>query len=260
MEELRDRRASVRLPATFDVELTDHYYRWEARGLALSADGCAVRLAADFAAGKELEAHFAAAWGAPSLSVHATVVHVTHGVVGLDLDVSRAQTYEAMLDRVDRLALSKPQLGVYAAHAVRRLDAGAVLSAGSALAAVAVSEPERRFLKELGPGRTLGEVARALGPAWQEMRHVPFALLQRGLVRRGGVSRPPPGTAATVAEVAQSVHANVRPPQADRYVHTAVILMQSGDRKQARLNLRLALALAPKDAEIELLLEQLGDD
>ncbi|MHB8419420.1 MAG: PilZ domain-containing protein [Myxococcales bacterium] len=254
---MRDRRSAVRLPAAFDVELSDHYYRWEASGRDLSPDGCGVKLAADFAAGKELEAHLPPAWGAPPLDVRATVAHLTRGIVGLRFDVSRRETYEAMLDRVDRLTVQKPELGVYAAQAVRRLEPRVVLTAASALAAVAVTEPERRFLKQLGSQRTLDEVARGLGAEWADMRHVPFALLHRGLIRLGGRSQPPPPPSGAPPPVAV---ANVRPAQADRYVQNAVAMIDSGDRRQARLNLRLAAALSPNDAEIESLLAQVAEE
>jgi hypothetical protein len=252
---LKDRRASVRVPIAFDVELSDHYYRWDAKGVELSPEGCAVVLSASFGVGKELEVHFAAAWGAAPLDLSATVAHVTRGQLGLCLDVSRTENFEAMLDRVDRLQQQHPALGVYAARAVRRLVPNTVLSVSNALAAVAVSEPERRFLKQLGSGRQVGDVAQALGPEWAEMRHVPFALLQRGLIRLGSHSKEP-GLAPPPPVV---VRANVRPEQADKYLQNAVLMMETGDRKQARVNLHLAASLSPNDPEIESLLAQLED-
>ncbi len=197
--------------------------------------------------------HLAAAWGAPAIDLPATVAHVTRGIAGLSFDVSRRERYEAMLDRVDRLTLSTPELGVFAAHVVLKLDRRAVLTASNALAAAAVSEPERRFLKQLGEGRTLDDVARGLGAEWERMRHLPFALLQRGLVKlRGSQTLPPPSAALS--------RANVRPEQAERYVQSAAQLLATGDKKQARVNLLLALALAPKDAEIEALLALAQND
>jgi hypothetical protein len=213
-----------------------------------------VVLSADFAVGKDIEVHLPPAWGAPALDLSATVAHLTRGVVGLGFDVSNRERYEMMLDRVDRLTLQNPQLGVYSAHAIRKLDRSSVLVASNAMAAVAVTDRERRFLKQLGPGRSLEDVARGLGGEWAEMRHVPFALLQRGLVRLGGGRSQPPPPPQPVAR------ANVRPPQAERYVQNAVIMMESGDRRQARVNLQLAASLAPNDAEIEGLLAQLQDD
>jgi hypothetical protein len=252
---LRDRRASVRVPIGFDVELSDHYYRWDAKGCELSPEGCAVVLAASFGPGKELEVHLPPAWGAGPLDLSASVTHVTRGQIGLCLDVSKTQSYEAMLDRVDRLQQQNPELGVYAARTVRKLQPSSILTVSNALAAVAVSEPERRFLKHLGSGREVGEVAQALGVEWVQMRHVPFALLQRGLIRLGTNSSGP-----APAPFPQTVpRANVRPEQADKYVQNAVIMMESGDRRQARVNLHLAASLSPNDPEIQNLLAQLED-
>jgi hypothetical protein len=252
---LKDRRASVRVPIAFDIELSDHYYRWEARGVELSPEGCALVAPTPFTPGKELEIHLPAAWGASPIDLSATVAHVTRGQVGLCFDVTRTENFESMLDRVDRLLQQHPELAVYAARAVRKLVPSSVISVSSALAAVAVSEPERRFLKHLGSGRQVGDVAQALGVEWAEMRHVPFALLQRGLIRMGGSSGGPALPLPSIA-----AQANLRTPQADKYVQSAVLLMEAGDRKQARTNLHLAAALSPNDREIEALLEQLGED
>ncbi len=252
---LKDRRASVRVPIAFDVELSDHYYRWDAKGVELSPEGCAVVLAAAFGPGKELEIHLSPAWGAGPLDLSAQVAHVTRGQVGLCLDVSKTEHFEAMLDRVDRLQQQHPALGVYAARAVRKLVPSSVLTVSNALAAVNVSEPERRFLKHLGSGRQVGDVAMALGAEWAQMRHVPFALLQRGLVRLGSGSKeeaPPPPPIA--------VRANLRPEQADKYVQNAILMMEMGDKKQARVNLHLAAALSPHDPEIENLLAEVGEE
>ncbi len=251
---LRYRRASVRVPIGFDAELSDHYYRWEAKGCDLSPEGCAVVLSASFGLGKELEVHLPPAWGAGPIDLSATVTHVTRGQLGLCLDVSKTSSFEAMLDRVDRLQQQRPELGVFAARMVRKLQPNSVLTVSSSLAISAVSEPERRFLKQLGSGREVGEVARALGAEWAQMRHVPFALLQRGLIRLGTNSgSPPPPFPQTV------IRANVRPEQADKYVQNAVVMMESGDRRQARVNLHLAASLSPNDPEIQNLLAQLED-
>ncbi len=250
---IKDRRASVRVPVTFDIELSDHYYRWDGQGCDLSPEGCGLLMQPPFGEGKELEAHFPPAWGAGAVDLAATVTHVTRGQVGLCLDVSKTEHYEAMLDRVDRLLQQQPALGVYAARAVRKLVASSTLTVANALAAVAVSEPERQFLRHLGSGREVGQVAQALGLDWVQMRHVPFALLQRGLIRLGSNSAPPPAAGYEQPVV----RANVRPPQAEKYLQTAMAMMENGDRRQARVNLQLAASLSPNDPEISNLLAEL---
>ncbi len=254
-EVVRDRRASVRLPARFPVELSDHYYRWNADGAELSPEGCAV-LAGElpFKAGKELVVNFPVAWGGPALELWGEVAHVTRGMIGIRLDVSKTEAFEAMLDRVDRLQLQRPELGVLSARSIRTLTPKSVLVPTGG---VAIDDDERHFLKLVGAGRSLGDVARALGEEWESTRHVPFALLHRGVLRLEGAPRHE-GESPSAA--AAAVRVNVRPPQAERYVASAREQLAAGDLRQAALNLRLAQALAPNDSEVAALLEKIESE
>ncbi len=242
---LLDRRASVRLPVRFPLALSDPYYRWPAEGMDLSPEGCGLAGGSlAFKPGKEILVTLLPAFGAGALELPGRVAHVTRGVIGVALDVSKTALLEAMLDRVDRLELARPELGVLAARAVRELPPDATLfPTGGA----AVDDDERRFLRQLGAGKALAEVVRAFGAEWELIRHVPFSLLQRGALRAGR-----PGAAVAAAVPA----ANVRPPQAERYIESARTCLAGGDLRQAALNLRLARTLAPKDLEIAGMLEQ----
>lgn len=245
----RDRRASIRLPAAFEVELTDHAYRWSGKGIDFSPEGCALQIDSLFVAGKRLRLRLSATWAPKPLEIDATVAHLTRGRTGLAFDLSEPSSFEETLDRYDRLQLSDASLGLLATRLQRRLQPTTVLSPVAGARGTGLGEGERRVLALIDGRRTLAQLRESLGSAWPALSHLPFSLLHRGQVSLRGDP--------TKAQAAPTAQAHVRPAQAERYLETAREMIRSGDRRQARLNLTLAASLAPGDTEIARLLAEL---
>ena len=261
---VRDRRVHPRLATRLPVRFSDFQYEWDGTCLSLSAGGCFIATGTGLPEDTDLDVDLVHPDG-DALRVEGRVrwsreaTSRVAGGLGIAFDFRKRGVLEALTDFVERLAVVDVKTATRFRAAGQPLPASTILyPARDAPPSPTLTTEERALLACVDGRASLHEIRQEVGEAqWDRLCFAPFSLIGKGVITQRkeraaalgpGRARAPVGAPASAGPTARQVIA--RSDQAQAYYQQALDARSRNDVRLALTNLRLALMLAPGDAEI----------
>jgi hypothetical protein len=268
-DQVDDRRGAARLESHLRAYFSDYNYEWEGICTSISVSGCFLESDERFPTGKEIEVRIVHPDG-DEIKVDGMVRWARPAGRGLEagmgiaFDLRARAIVEQITDFVERFALEDVQLATRYRDASQPMSIMTVLHpARGAPADPVLNDAERTFLAWVDGGRTLRDIREVVGEeSWEKICYAPFSLLGKGVLTSQKALAAPPK--------AQTARSPTRPPpsvgqvesrnaQAHAHYEKAMAALEANDKRRALVELRLAIMLAPGDAEISRMIAELEE-
>jgi hypothetical protein len=178
---IRDRRGATRVPMRFPVALRDATHVWKGETLNLSSSGVLIQIPNRLPVGKQLQVELRPE-RMPLTTLRGEIKHSPGlGVIGIAFDTAAIESFEKAVDLFEGLLAFNPKLAVEVKRRPTQL-AKHILLYPIPDCPVSPRPEEAKMLTYFLGGKSLGDVERALGPAFKQLMYLPFSMLDRGLL------------------------------------------------------------------------------